>query len=414
MRILYLIDEIDTDFINISKQFKDCFVMSENKAVLSQFNLNSIFIDKSSLSGLFSFKTANYDVLAYASSFNDYNFDLIHCFSADLAIFASVLAYKLSLPLIYSVETEISSKNYACLIVGESNYTKYVSKQDFNQDVTNYYKQAIKDNKEAYLIKVIKYKYDYLFLYLDKDDEKLKLDLDISEEFAFKKDYRITIYTYNKLKEYEKVNRAYRKCLNKLALSDKSEKQIKDFLFKEEINARDVYKLIDKLKALNLIDDRRYCENVYNQYLNNLNSYNKCVYKLKKDGIKQDIIDSVFIKIDEKEKIYELALRYQKQIKNKSLNEKKNSIKTKLYQQGFDSNDINDACLALNFEEDENNEKEILLKQANKQYLKLKRKYKDKELINRLFLYLRNKGFKSENINEVIKEITDGESEENY
>lgn len=262
-------------------------------------------------------------------------------------------------------------------------------------------KDLIKDID--YKISKIKNKNDYMLIFLD-NDEKINISIDNYIKYDLSKIMGLDNKVYELLKKEERILLSYNSVLRKLASKDYTVKQIKDYLFvKKELHKDEVDTIINKLNEYHLLDDDRYCLNRFNYLNKQLYSIKQIKIKLLNEGIKQDLIDKYVIYNSDVEfdKVYSLVLKYSKTIKNKSLNAIKQAIMSKLVNVGYSFDLCKKALNQLNLKAD--NEIELL----NKEYIKVKNKYSKKyegyDLKCRIYNSLLNKGFKSEDIKEIVE-----------
>lgn len=104
-----------------------------------------------------------------------------------------------------------------------------------------------------------------------------------------------------------------------LSASMKTEKQIKDYLYKKGYETKTIKSVIEKLKDYNLIDDKAFAENYIN--INPTFSANKLKQKLYSFGVNKQIVDNLLCDFDDLEGCETSA--------NKFLKNKPNDQKTK-------------------------------------------------------------------------------------
>ena len=227
-------------------------------------------------------------------------------------------------------------------------YTKNMKLEDFLSD------HQVKEVKEIThpFIKV-KLRPDYVFI--EMQDEKLMVS--IEDYFSYKiKDLKgFDDELYAKLKENEKLLKAYRSCLRKLSSRDYTIRQ----LTKEGID--------DKLIDDNLKYDRN------REYLKAKNRAEKLV----------------------------------KTTHNKSLKALKQGILTRLAADGFSYELSNEIINELELSND--NEDELLQKEYNKALKKYAKRYEGYDLKQRLYASLMAKGFRSEDIRRIL-EVENGQT----
>lgn len=262
-------------------------------------------------------------------------------------------------------------------------------------------KTQIKDIK--YTITKTKQKQDCVLIYLD-NDEKINVSIDAYFKYSISSLKGLDDNLYETLKNEERVLLAYNKTLRKLSIKDYTVKQIKDYLLKNsELSELEIKDIIDRFISYGLLDDDKYCENRINYLNKQLLSYKQIKTKLIKEGINSELIEKYLVinNDGEYEKALNLANKYASTIKNKSLNATKQTIMNKLINSGFSYDNAKSALNQLKL----SNDSEIILleKEYSKAIKKYSKKYEDYDLKQRVYAYLVNKGFKSEDIKSVME-----------
>lgn len=261
-----------------------------------------------------------------------------------------------------------------------------------------------------YIVKDIKYKIiktkqidDGVILYLD-NKEKIYLSVETFFEYSINNIKGIDDKLYEEFKNKERIYLSYKSVLRKLSSKDFTIKQIKDFLkTKKQLTNEEIDTIINKLLSYDLLNDDNYCRNRYNYLDKQCLSIKQIKVKLLKEGISQDIIDKYVNGNEDNElnKAIILARKYSKSIKNKSINSTKQTILSKLVNYGYSYENAKNAIDSLNLVND--NELELLKKEYNKAIRKYEKKFTDYDLKNHVYAYLINKGFKSEDIKNVME-----------
>lgn len=205
----------------------------------------------------------------------------------------------------------------------------------------------------------------------------------------------------NLLEKIEKENEyydVYNKTLNLITKKLRSEKEIIEFLNKYDV---DKTKIINKLKSINLINDKLFVK----AYISDkINLSNDGLDKIKNELLKHDIDINLIIeelaKVDNsfiEQKIEKLILK-----KVKSSNYTGYKLKYKvvndLFNLGYDKSKIIEIYDNLNIKNDD-----LIIKEYKKNYNQLSKKYKGKELEYKLYNKLYNKGFSKEEIDTYLE-----------
>ncbi|MCR4634124.1 MAG: RecX family transcriptional regulator [Erysipelotrichaceae bacterium] len=270
--------------------------------------------------------------------------------------------------------------------------------EEFLQD------KNIKEEAEdlSHPIEKIKIYEDYVMLYLK--EEKIQVSVDSYFENKIKGSKGLSDELYHKLKDEEIVFKAYRSALRKLSYKDHTVKQISDHLKGKGLNASQISKLIDKLKGYGLLDDEKYCVSRIAYLKDARLSAKQITYKLKKEGISEQLITD-HLKTDpetELQNASDLVKKYQKTIRNKSSAAKRKAIMERLLALGYSHETVTAAV--QNGDTESENELELLRKEYEKSLLKYGKKYEGRQLDEHLTARLLQKGFSYSDIKTVMEE----------
>ena len=132
-----------------------------------------------------------------------------------------------------------------------------------------------------------------------------------------------------------------------LSSTMKTEKQIKDYLYKKEFKTKTIQAVVEKLKEYGLLDDRNFA----NYYIKSNPNYsaNKFKQKLFSFGVSKDIVADVLQDFDDFEGCQKSATKF---LKNKTLDQKtKEKLIRHLVSKGYNWNDIGKVLNELKFDE---------------------------------------------------------------
>lgn len=289
--------------------------------------------------------------------------------------------------------------------------TKIYDANKFAKDTLQIYEEIIKEYKESYIVNKTTLSDDIVFLHLINgmgDKLKVSIILDDYYNYGFRNNSRINIDTIKEIQKKETSALAYRSAIRRLAIKDHSVHQMKTSLKRKyDLSEEELNILINKLKENGLLDDEKYAMNRINYLSSTLLSLKAIRQKLISEGINKGIINKYLIEdVDEElEKVKRKASKYLLTIRGKSVNAKKQTILVKLVNDGFNSDTAKRAIEELDFSKDALLEDDLLKLEAEKAYLKYRKKYEGYELRNRIYNYLANKGFNLEAIYAVINEM---------
>ena len=253
-------------------------------------------------------------------------------------------------------------------------------------------------------MKIIKYKK------MSKGRYKITFDTNemiIYEDVIIKNNLLLTknisIELLNKIIKENKYYEAYNLALSYLEIKMRTEKEIHDYLYKKDFEKKLINEVINKLKKEGYLDEKHYIEAFINDKIN-LSSYGP--YKIRRSlldlEINETLIDDYLNTISYetwKNKLIKIIDKRIKLMKNKSLNTVKTKLKIDLYSLGYQNELIEE--LLQHIEKDDN---EALNKDYIKIYNKYSKKYKSQYLETQIKNALYKKGYKIEDINNIIEE----------
>ena len=128
----------------------------------------------------------------------------------------------------------------------------------------------------------------------------------------------------------------------------KTEKQIRDYLYKKEFKKATILPVIEKLKEYGVIDDKIYMESYIK--CNPNFSKNKLKQKLIMSGISKDLIDEKLNDLEDEDSCLTNAKKF---LKNKIMDQKtREKLIRRLTYLGYSWDSINSVLKTLNFDEE--------------------------------------------------------------
>lgn len=245
-------------------------------------------------------------------------------------------------------------------------------------------------------IKNIKKKGSEYLIVLDDETLKVNEEVLINNNILYNK--KLSNKDIKKIKEETLYYESYSKALKMINRKMRSEKEIRKSL--KDVSKKDIDKIIDKLKEINLLNDEVYAESYVNDKVNlSLDGPYKIKKELELNDIESEYINKALEKftqdlIDEKlKKLISKKLKVNKDTDYIF----KQKISLYLSNLGYSKEDINSHL--ENVKIDNGN----LEKEMEKIYTKFKTKYEGYVLKNKLRQKLYSKGFTSEEINNFIE-----------
>lgn len=223
----------------------------------------------------------------------------------------------------------------------------------------------------------------------------------LENELLYKK--KLDKELYNKIKKDTEYYDIYDKVVKHILKKRRSEKEVKCYIEKYTTNKNYVENIINKLKNINLINDLEYCKSFINDrvYLSK-NGINKIKNDLLNQDIPLEIIEQELKNIDINiinQRLEKIIIKKINSNKKYSFNQLKQKILNELIILGYDKKMILEVI--DNNTKDDN---DIIKKEYNKLYNKLKTKYEGYELCSKIKQKLLIKGFTNEEINLLINE----------
>lgn len=170
------------------------------------------------------------------------------------------------------------------------------------------------------------------------DDEfafSLSDELVILNKLAVGKD--VNLLPLKELAEEDAFSRALSASYDLLGRSEKTEKQLREYLAKKEYDETTVGRVTDRLKELGYLDDRAYAE----RFAETCSGMGKRAirYKLVSRGVPRDVIEDVLATVPEetfREDALLLARRQQARVAALPLKEQKRKLSDFLARRGYD------------------------------------------------------------------------------
>ena len=277
------------------------------------------------------------------------------------------------------------------------------------ENMLQLYEETIEEYDSSYVVESVNLKNDVVHLLLNngKNEEKIMVSLERYYQEGIRKDDKLTAAQFERLKNEENFVKAYRAALKRISARDYTVKQMRDYLSeKQEVSEEQINEIIEKLTEKGLLDDRRYVIEKNDAFQAMLLSRKQMTARLRKAGIAPEIIEECLdFENSESDKALRRAQKYQNSIHNKSLLIKKQTIRRKLFEDGFSSDDIQQAMSMLDFTEDALAEESVLKSECAKIRRRLERKYSGTDLRNHLYHSLLAKGFANDAVYALINEM---------
>ena len=247
-------------------------------------------------------------------------------------------------------------------------------------------------------IKILKNKVNISF----DNSNKLSIDKEVFTNFYLYEGKELTKEEYKSILELNDTNKLLQYALKLRSKAIYSEYKLREKLYSKEASKRSVDKVIKILKGYDLIDDKAYASDLV-EYYNSLNyGENKIKTKLGDNGIFKETIDKMKFPISvEKKKANNLLPKLEKKYDKYNASSKKSHIYNAYLLEGY-SKDIASEMTNKIKSPNQKDELDKLKSDYLKTKTRLERKYKGKELKQKILSSLLIKGYKMNDILKVL------------
>ena len=247
-------------------------------------------------------------------------------------------------------------------------------------------------------IKILKNKVNISF----DNSNKLSIDKEVFTNFYLYEGKELTKEEYKSILELNDTNKLLQYALKLRSKAIYSEYKLREKLYSKEASKRSVDKVIKILKGYDLIDDKAYASDLV-EYYNSLNyGVNKIKTKLGDKGIFKETIDKIKFPISiEKKKANNLLPKLEKKYDKYNASSKKSHIYNAYLLEGY-SIDLASEMISKIKSPNQKDELDKLKSDYLKTKTRLERKYKGKELKQKILSSLLIKGYKMNDILKVL------------
>ena len=224
--------------------------------------------------------------------------------------------------------------------------------------------------------------------------------------FMLSKDKVVSQEELIEIQDFAQFSYGKNLALYHLSFKARTEKEVREYLKKYDIEEKIISQVIANLKEDNWINDRQYVYSIINA---NQLSGDKGPYvlaqKLSQKGIAKATIEDVLKDFDFSEVAQRVAekllKKYNGKLPARALQDK---IIQNLTNKGFSYPDAKSAFDDLDSQVDQETTQELIFKELDKQYAKYARKYEGYELKQRLTQVLARKGYDFSDIASALRE----------
>ncbi len=245
-------------------------------------------------------------------------------------------------------------------------------------------------------------------LYLVELDatDRLYVTEDTLIRFMLSKDKELSQQDLAEIKAFAQFSHGKNLALYHLSFKQRTVKEVRDYLTKQEIEAETIEQVLANLKADKWLDDNQYAQAFIDQ---NLLSGDKGPYLLKQKlvqkGISASLVDQLLAASDFEDLLFKVTEKmlgkYEGKLPAKKLKEK---LTQNIINKGFSYQQASSAISQIQIEKDEESEQDLLFKELAKQERKYSKKYEGYELKQRLTQALARKGYDFSDIQTALRE----------
>ena len=224
--------------------------------------------------------------------------------------------------------------------------------------------------------------------------------------FMLSKDKVVSTEELTEIQDFAQFSYGKNLALYHLSFKARTEKEVREYLKKYDLDEKITSQVIANLKEDNWINDRQYAYSIINT---NQLSGDKGLYviaqKLSQKGIAKATIEDVLKDFDFSEVAQRVAekllKKYTGKLPARALQDK---IIQNLTNKGFSYSDAKSAFDNLDSQVDQETTQELIFKELDKQYAKYTCKYEGYELKQRLTQVLARKGYNFSDIASALRE----------
>lgn len=229
------------------------------------------------------------------------------------------------------------------------------------------------------------------------------IDEEILIKFALHKDMMVTSQLLEEIQASENDHKLYSQALNYLSYGLRTEKEILDYLYKQnakkDLASSDevIQQTLARLKDLGYLNDREYAKSyVRTKYSLNNKGPNVIANELRIKGVEEFDIQDALMEYPEEEQRNNIESLIEKYLKsNKKLSVK--MLTTRLYNhlltKGYHKDLVNEALAEQSYEEAQDRESELIEKEAQTYLRRHQRRHSGFDLKQKISQSLYGRGF---------------------
>jgi len=252
-----------------------------------------------------------------------------------------------------------------------------------------------------------------IFMDYGKGEEfAFSVDEDVLIKFQLKKGLELDEFSLMEIHYHDDIQKAYNSAISYLAKRIRSEKEIKDYLLKKEIEEPVIQEVIHKLTAQNYIDDKEYAFAYVRTQINTTDKGPDLIQiELKERGIDKAIIELALEEYSfehQLEKASMLSKKFIQKNSKESMRVVKQKLENLLVRRGYTFEVINVTVREIDLDKPVDDELEAIRFQGEKALRKFSN-YTGFEYEQKMKQFLFRKGFSFEIIERILTELKESE-----
>jgi regulatory protein len=265
----------------------------------------------------------------------------------------------------------------------------------------------------ATIIRITRDKGDFYLVWLSSG-ETLRVSEDILVRHRLLKGQELSEEMITAIKKASSYDVGLQMAMNYLSYQLRSIKEIYTYLKEKEIPLEDRKKIVQRLEELNLLDDALFSESYVRTAMRTTEKGPRNIaQQLKQKGIKEEDIQHglTFYPLEEQLQVATVAAqKAMKRYRTKSFKDALQKVRLYLTQKGFSGEVIDLTMENLNFEKDEEQEQAVLQKEGDRLW-RANQRLEPAKRLNKVKQSLFQKGFDYDLIQEYISEKEQADEE---
>ncbi len=259
-------------------------------------------------------------------------------------------------------------------------------------------KQLVKkmSEKDVYEVENVIRKGKKYFVTFSNLDDDIELYEDQLVEYRIIKGNTFTKSEIKQIKKSSELSSMYNKAIHFINYKLRTEKEVRDFLIGKEVPESDIHKIIQKLKAIDFINDKRFVTMYTDELIRRKKGHYGIRQALIQKGIAKELIDEsldTYLVDTEKQNALDVATKALKQYTTYPVKKQKLQVMQKLISLGFSQDIINQVMNQLEYATD-------FTERLEAEYQKLVLKEEPKE---KIITKLLAKGYEYSDIKKIMK-----------